>query len=227
MRSSCCLAALILLSTACTPSLPPPVQLTAAPGEPAAFAGMLAAHNRWRAAVGTPPLGWSPSAASHAQAWADELATRNCEISHSPASDRSLIWGENVYGYRRGGDYQGFRRSATDVVDLWASEQAWYDPGTHACAAPAGEVCGHYTQVVSTYSSHVGCGRARCKAAEVWVCNYSPPGNYDDAPPFQAEDPIDGIRDSPLHGGGAGRTRAALSKWRSSPGAGVPAPSDR
>lgn len=172
-----------LTMAACTPPLPP-AQVTTTPGEPAAFAGMLAAHNRWRADLGTPPLGWSPSAATYAQAWADELAAQDCRISHSPASARGLVWGENVYGYRRGGNYDGFRRSPLQVVGMWASEQAWYDPQTHACEAPAGEVCGHYTQVVSTYSTHVGCGRARCKKAEVWVCTYAPPGNYDDAPPF-------------------------------------------
>jgi len=45
-------------------------------------------------------------------------------------------------------------------------------------------VCGHFTQVISTYSTHVGCGRARCETAEVWVCNYSPPGNYKGVPPY-------------------------------------------
>ena len=144
----------------------------------------MAAHNRWRAEVGTPPLVWSGAAARRAQDWADQLAAAGCEIRHSPGPMRGLAWGENVYGYRRGGDYEGFRRSGAEVVDRWAGEQPWYDADTHRCQAPAGNTCGHYTQVVSTYSTHVGCGRARCKAAEVWVCAYAPPGNYDDAPPF-------------------------------------------
>ena len=64
------------------------------------------------------------------------------------------------------------------------SEGRWYDRDTHTCNAPPGSVCGHFTQVVSTYSTHVGCGRARCKTAEVWVCNYAPPGNYKGVRPY-------------------------------------------
>lgn len=176
----------MVLLCACMPDpLPPPPAALAAPGEPAAFAGLLAAHNRWRAEVGTPPLHWSDAAAQRAQAWAEILAgERDCAIAHNPGPGSAGLWGENVYGYRRGGDYPGWRRWPSQVVDFWAGERQWYDAASHRCQAPAGETCGHYTQVVSTYSSHVGCGRARCRAAEVWVCNYAPPGNYDDAAPF-------------------------------------------
>lgn len=152
--------------------------------EPEAFAGMLDAHNRWRRAVNTPSLGWSPAAARVAQAWADQLAQRECKISHSPGTERRVIWGENVYSYWRGGAYEGWRKAPDFVVDRWAGESQWYDPATHTCNAPRGSVCGHYTQIVSAYTTHVGCGRARCNSAEVWVCNYSPPGNYAGVPPY-------------------------------------------
>jgi len=42
-------------------------------------------------------------------------------------------------------------------------------------------VCGHYTQVVWSGTTHVGCAAAidaSCEWAQVWVCQYSPPGNY-------------------------------------------------
>lgn len=153
-------------------------------GEPAEFAGMVEAHNRWRLQVGTPPLGWSKAAAVVAQAWADELAQQGCQIRHSPGDERRTAWGENIYSYWRGGAYAGYRKSPEFVVDRWAGEGQWYDPKTHGCSAPPGAVCGHFTQVVSTYSTHVGCGRARCRSAEVWVCNYSPPGNYRGVNPY-------------------------------------------
>jgi pathogenesis-related protein 1 len=152
--------------------------------EPEDFAGMIEAHNRWRRQVGTPPLGWSKAAARTAQAWAEELARRDCKISHSPGDDRRMTWGENVYSYWRGGAYEGWRKTPDFVVDRWAAEGQWYDHASNSCSAPRGMVCGHFTQVVSTYTTHVGCGRARCASAEVWVCNYSPPGNYNGVAPY-------------------------------------------
>lgn len=171
------------------PKDPPPAddKKAAAPRpnvEPADFAGLLEAHNHWRKQVGTPALVWSNAAADVAQAWADELARRGCQISHSPGDERRLTWGENVFSYWREGAYEGYRKTPENVVDRWASEGQWYDNKKQACKAPQGSVCGHFTQVISTYSSHVGCGRARCRTAEVWVCNYSPPGNYKGVPPY-------------------------------------------
>lgn len=165
-----------------TPATPGP--LAASSSEPAEFAGMLAAHNRWRREVGTPPLTWSDTAASVAQNWARELASRDCKPGHSPGEERRRTWGENIFSYWRGGAYTEYRKSSGEVVDRWAAERQWYEHRTNTCKAPAGGVCGHYTQVVSTYSTHVGCGRARCTSAEVWVCNYAPPGNYEGVLPY-------------------------------------------
>lgn len=179
------LAALFaLLPSACVAQEIPPPFLSPAAGEPAGFAGMLAAHNRWRREVGTPALVWSDTAAELAQRWADTLAQRNCQPSHSPGEERRRSWGENIYSYWRGGDYEGYRKTPEFVVDSWASERHWYEHATNRCMAPAGSVCGHYTQLVSTYSTHVGCARARAKACEVWVCNYAPPGNYTGGVPY-------------------------------------------
>ena len=39
--------------------------------------------------------------------------------------------------------------------------------------------CGHYTQVIWRNTQRVGCGVAVCpNGAEIWTCNYDPPGNY-------------------------------------------------
>jgi hypothetical protein len=188
---------LVLILAACTPgasgpithpasaSLPPASPGVAGYAEPADFSGVLAAHSRWRQQVGTPDLLWSEAAARHAQDWADTLAReRDCQAAHSPEESRRHRLGENIYTYWRGTDYEGYRRDAAYVVDAWGSEVQWYRGDTHRCEAPAGQSCGHYTQVVSTLSTHVGCGRARCPNAEVWVCNYSPPGNYRDSAPY-------------------------------------------
>lgn len=152
--------------------------------EPPEFTGMLEAHNRWRRQVKVPDLDWSNAAAQVAQAWADELARRDCQIAHSPGDERRQVWGENVFSYWRGGAYEGWRKTPEYVVDAWTSEGRWYERATNTCRAPKGSVCGHFTQVVSAYTTHVGCGRARCESAEVWVCNYAPPGNYKGVPPY-------------------------------------------
>lgn len=169
---------------ACVDTRPPPPIPVASPGEPAAFIGVLAAHNRWRSEFGTPPLIWSNQAARLAQGWADQLAGEGCALRHNLEVIRSGAWGENIFGLERGGAYEGYRRNAVQVVDSWAAEQEWYEADGHQCRAPEGQTCGHFTQVVSTLSTHVGCGRARCKRAEVWVCNYAPPGNFVGSAPF-------------------------------------------
>jgi hypothetical protein len=66
------------------------------------------------------------------------------------------------------------------VVDAWGNEKKDYDYANNSCQS--GAVCGHYTQVVWRSTKLVGCGVASCSAgnskAQVWVCQYSPPGNY-------------------------------------------------
>jgi hypothetical protein len=161
-----------------------PVPVTSVP-EPAEFGGMLAAHNQLRREVGTPALQWSPEAALVAQSWADRLVReQSCAAQHSPGEDRRRTWGENVYRYAGKSAYAGFARDPAYVVNAWAASKPWYQREGNRCNAPPGRVCGPYTQLVSYYSTHVGCGRARCAAAEVWVCNYSPPGNYENSPPY-------------------------------------------
>jgi pathogenesis-related protein 1 len=39
-------------------------------------------------------------------------------------------------------------------------------------------VCGHYTQIVWRDTTSVGCAAQSCPQGEIWVCDYSPPGNY-------------------------------------------------
>lgn len=142
--------------------------------EPPAFAGMVAAHNSWRQRVGVPPLTWSTSAAKVAQSWANQLKnTQNCQMSHNP--DRGE-YGENIYWS------SGRSSTSKDVVNSWGSEVQDYDYATNQCNR--GKMCGHYTQVVWRDTTQVGCGKASCDSVEIWVCNYSPPGNYNGEKPY-------------------------------------------
>jgi hypothetical protein len=64
--------------------------------------------------------------------------------------------------------------SGNSSVDLWYSEINSYD-----FDAPSwnGGV-GHFTQVVWRNSKQVGCAVASCSGQDLWVCQYSPPGNW-------------------------------------------------
>jgi pathogenesis-related protein 1 len=134
--------------------------------EPPFFAGMLAAHNRARRAVGVQDLQWSDRLSQIAQGWAEHLGGDRCAMRHSGVSGlgENLAWAA------------GQHLSPVDVVRMWVDEARAFDPADSVC--DSGAVCGHYTQVVWRGTKFVGCGMVSCGDSEVWVCNYSPPGNY-------------------------------------------------
>ena len=140
--------------------------------EPAALAGITAAHNELRSAVDTdtplPPLEWSCEIAAVAEDYADELAARGCPLEHSMGD-----YGENLY-WASGGN-----PTSADAVEAWASEGSCYTYGEfpNTCSGSCTS-CGHYTQIVWRESTKLGCGQASCGNEQVWVCNYDPPGNY-------------------------------------------------
>jgi pathogenesis-related protein 1 len=150
--------------------------------EPADETGMTAAHNAARAAVNPPanpaipPLTWSSTVATSAQAWADK-----CMFMHSG----NPLYGENIYAGA------GSEATPQQVVDSWAGEAKDYDYATNTCNA--GAVCGHYTQVVWRKSTMLGCGVTNCTTNspfsgftnwQFWVCEYSPPGNFNGEKPY-------------------------------------------
>jgi len=154
--------------------------------------GITAAHNTVRAAVvdsntPLPPLVWSDKLAQYAQQWADELATTSCSSPHHRTSQelQAVGYGENlaVFTSSAGGS------TAQQAVSAWASEKTCYTFGklmtTDQCdtacyTALHSDGCGHYTQIVWRTSTSVGCGVATCQNGkeDIWICNYSPAGNY-------------------------------------------------
>jgi pathogenesis-related protein 1 len=145
--------------------------------EPATMKGMVDRHNYWRKKVKVGPVSWSSTLASVAQEWANELARRGCEMKHRPTGGRwdGSAFGENIYWS------SGLRNEAASVVDSWASEIKFFNSKNGKCK---GGVCGHYTQVVWRKTTEIGCGMAKCGNQEIWVCNYSPPGNYVGQKPY-------------------------------------------
>jgi len=167
---------------------PPPAQPVGGDPEPAQFTGTVAAHNSWRAQVGSPNLVWNNAIAVVAQQWADELAGRpDCRLEHRSSADLAILeggLGENLY--TKGASPNPPTVTPQEVVDGWGSEIQYYDATTHTCQQ--GQVCGHYTQVVWSTTAEVGCGTATCVNGAfqnvIWVCNYRSPGNIAGQNPF-------------------------------------------
>lgn len=170
-------------------NIPPPVQPAAGGDpEPAQFAGTVAAHNSWRAQVGSPDLVWNNAVAAVAQQWANELASRpGCRIQHRSKAELAILeggLGENIY--TKGASPNLPVVTPKDVVDNWGSEIQYFDPITLTCEQ--GQVCGHYTQVVWSTTQEVGCGTATCNDGDfqnvIAVCNYRVAGNVAGEAPF-------------------------------------------
>jgi pathogenesis-related protein 1 len=148
-------------------------------------AEMVAAHNEARAKArptpspAMPKLTWSPEAAKVAQAWANQ-----CKFEHNKNRGK---YGENLAAAAPPGS-----KTNTQVVEDWVSESADYSYATNKCTP--GKVCGHYTQVVWRNTAQVGCATAICTKNspfgaqfpkwQLWVCNYTPPGNYVGQKPY-------------------------------------------
>jgi pathogenesis-related protein 1 len=172
------LSLVLALTAACSGSSDDEGTANQAAGEPFAVAGMTAAHNRARVAVDPPAdppiplLTWSPEIAAAAQAYAD-----GCVFGHSKTD-----YGENLYAT------SGSSTTPEDVVAAWVDEAANYDLASNACSS----TCGHYTQVVWADSRRLGCGVADCTDGspfgggswQIWVCNYDPPGNFNQQAPY-------------------------------------------
>lgn len=145
---------------------------------------MLEAHNAVRAQAtpapreALPPLTWSPEAAQVAEKWAKE-----CTFEHN--GNRGRL-GENLAAATLD------TWTTEQMVRGWASESADYDYATNTCAA--GKVCGHYTQLVWRKTTGVGCATRTCTTNspfgsrfptwQLWVCNYTPPGNVVGEKPY-------------------------------------------
>jgi pathogenesis-related protein 1 len=126
---------------------------------------MLQAHNAVRASVGQKPLIWSEKLAQAAQQWADQLI-KDGTFHHRPRSP----WGQNLYTVT-GGEFV-----PEQIMKGWAAEAKDYDYAANHCKPE--RICGHYTQIVWHDAHELGCALAKGGSREVWVCEYSPPGNY-------------------------------------------------
>ncbi|MDX2088195.1 MAG: CAP family protein [Kofleriaceae bacterium] len=152
-----------VVAAAPAPKAPPPPKPAVSPSGPAEV--IVDAHNRYREKHCAPPLTWSPKIAEVAQTWADSLKAKGCAFGHS----NNNKYGENLAAGTTGA------LPPEAVVAMWYDEVAKYSfkkPGFSM-------ETGHFTQVVWTTTTEVGCGMAQCKGMDIWVCNYAPPGNWE------------------------------------------------
>ncbi|KAL6762814.1 CAP domain-containing protein [Haematococcus lacustris] len=130
----------------------------------------VALHNSYRSVHGAPALTSSASLISGAQSWANNIA-RTCIFRHSytTGEGENLAWGFNTWA---------------DAMFAWYNEQALYSYTVPRYSRSTG----HFTQMVWKDTTQVGCASAvsRCNARTVFVCRYSPPGNWQGATNFRA-----------------------------------------
>ena len=141
---------------------------------------LLIAHNEERAAIGVPPLAWSPRLAQDAAAWGAELA-RTGVMEHSPDDPEDPEpQGENLWAGTRG--YYG----PEAMVGGWIAEKKDFKPGIFPDNSRTGnwDDVGHYTQVAWRTTGQVGCAVARGAEEDFLVCRYAEGGNVEGERPF-------------------------------------------
>jgi pathogenesis-related protein 1 len=143
--------------------------------------------NAARAMVGEAPLGWDPIAAQVALAYVSKCVNQhnlNAGAQYDALGGKGGL-GENIAA---GAPSQ----TVASAVSSWISEKVNYDHATNTCAAG---MCGHYTQIVWSTTTAVGCAQASCTTNSpfgtlgngMWdfeVCDFSPPGNYVSKAPY-------------------------------------------
>lgn len=130
---------------------------------------ILAVHNRERAVLKIAPLEWDEGLAKAASAWAKQLGD-NGTFEHSTRAERGDT-GENLWTGTSGGF------TGTAMAEGWASEKADFRYGPYPTRSKPGAAIGHYTQMIWSGSTKIGCALATGHRMDVLVCRYGPAGN--------------------------------------------------
>ena len=141
---------------------------------------ILALHNQYRAAAGVAPLVWDDQLAADAQVWVDALVERGGTLAHAnpadpndPATGSAKGEGENLAG----------GQSAATAPTQWYEEKPLFEAATNKSGFndtnPDWVNWGHYTQMMWSATTKIGCGTAPGPRYQITSCRYSPPGNFD------------------------------------------------
>ena len=132
---------------------------------------LLAGHNAERARYGIKALIWDPALAAASESYAATLASTG-NWGHSPKATR-VGQGENLWMGTRG----AFPVDA--MIGGWLSERSMFRAGVFPAVSTTSNWAdvGHYTQIISRRSTHVGCAIRANRSDEYLVCRYLPSGN--------------------------------------------------
>jgi hypothetical protein len=143
--------------------------LATAPVSPEAQAALLEAHNAERARLGSPALVWDAALAERARVWAESLAARNSFDHDDQKRDGENLWMGTKGAY-----------TPPEMVGGWVDEKKDYLPGRFPQVSRTGQWAdvGHYTQLIWSATTRVGCAIRTSKTDDILVCRYNPPGNW-------------------------------------------------
>jgi len=135
---------------------------------------ILSYHNEARAGVNVQPLHWSAELAQQAATRGATLAAKGCKLQHNKDSK----YGENLFMTSSHQNHD----AVIDAVESWGSEKKNYT-GQALTKANVSAI-GHYTQMVWSVSSELGCAKVSCNNQFIVICHYSPVGNQLGAKPY-------------------------------------------
>jgi hypothetical protein len=128
---------------------------------------------------------WDDQLASNAQTWVDALVARGGTLAHDnpadpndPATGSAKGEGENLAG----------GQSAATAPGQWYEEKPLFDVASNKSGFngtnPDWVNWGHYTQMMWSATTKIGCGTAPGPQFQITSCRYSPPGNFDGQLPY-------------------------------------------
>jgi len=134
----------------------------------ATTAELLELHNVERRLIGLPDLSWSSEIAQSAQSWANSLAASN-SFKHSGTKGV----GENIAKASDRNNVIAF------LVGMWSKEKKNFvnNKPYPDCRTGSGKI-GHYTQMIWSKTTEVGCGVGDTKSSKILVCQYKKSGNF-------------------------------------------------
>eukprot|EP00929_Paragymnodinium_shiwhaense_P058550 TRINITY_DN2931_c0_g1_i3.p1 TRINITY_DN2931_c0_g1~~TRINITY_DN2931_c0_g1_i3.p1 ORF type:complete len:748 (-),score=118.62 TRINITY_DN2931_c0_g1_i3:369-2612(-) len=138
---------------------------------------VLDAHNVYRCMHNVPRFTWDEDIEARAQEWAKKGIFEHSSDEFRIINDEEC--GENLaWGYPE--------RTGTDSTKAWYDEIKYTEPygiaKSFEDSHPAGEMIGHYTQLVWKGSTRLGCAKGKARdegnQGDLWVCQYCKAGNY-------------------------------------------------
>ncbi|XP_063824216.1 venom allergen 5-like isoform X2 [Ostrinia nubilalis] len=129
---------------------------------------------------------WDAELANKAAGWASKYRQ-----GHNPNKDiasNRFQTGENLYRYST--TKSPSTLSIGRAIDSWFLEHHNYTFQPFKSAEPNSPKIGHYTQMVWSDTTYVGCAMSRWQDGKYTryfvVCNYGPPGNYLNKFPYES-----------------------------------------